>query len=122
MPDDFLNRYESALSTQEWGVISPLIHEDVCVTFSDGRVFYGKKAVQAAFENNFTKIQEEKYIISERYWVKKSEEFAVCLYTYEWSGLINGETASGSGRGSSVIIEENGIWLLLIEHLGPIAK
>jgi ketosteroid isomerase-like protein len=116
--DDFIIQYESALAAQDWGVVSPLIHKDACVTFSNGCVFRGKNAIQTAFENNFTQIQEEEYSISDIYWVKKSDVYAVCLYSYYWSGLISGEPASGSGKGTSVIIKENGIWLLLVEHLG----
>ena len=121
-PEDFLSSYESALAAQDWGYVSPLIHEDACVTFSNGQVLRGKGAIQGAFEKNFALIQDEQYAISDIRWVKKTAEFAVCLYTFHWSGLINGESASGSGRGTSVLVWERGKWFLLTEHLGPKAK
>ncbi|MFC1998009.1 YybH family protein [Chloroflexota bacterium] len=121
-PEKFLRDYESALATQDWGSVSPLIHEDASVTFSNGQVLRGKEAIQGAFEINFRLIQDEQYAISDIHWVKKTAEFAVCLYAFHWSGLINGETASGSGRGTSVLVREGERWFLLTEHLGPKEK
>jgi len=46
----------------------------------------------------------------------------VCIYTFGWQGMINGKPVSGSGRGTTMIVKENGKWSLLTEHLGPIAK
>jgi len=121
-PEEFITSYQSALATQSWQVVSPLIHEDACVTFSNGLVFTGKAEVQLAFERNFALIQDEQYSISDLYWVKKADNFAVCLYAFHWSGLINGEPARGSGRGTCVLVKQQEKWSLLTEHLGPNAK
>ena len=118
-PEEFLESYGSALATQDWQSVSPFIHEDACVTFSNGRVFKGKAEVQYAFEKNFALIQDEQYAISDTCWVKKTDDFAVCLYAFHWSGLINGKHASGSGRGTSVLVSKQGKWVLIAEHLGP---
>ena len=118
-PETFLQNYEAALATQQWQSVSPLIHKDACVTFSNGTVHRGKSAVQQAFERNFALIQEEKYAISDIHWVQKQSDFAVCIYRFNWQGLMNGKLAAGSGRGTSVMINENKKWLLLAEHLGP---
>lgn len=117
-PDEFLKNYERALSTQQWSIVAPLIHEDACVTFSDG-TFRGKAAVQQVFERTFGLIEDETYAISNLHWVRKSVDYAVCQFEFRWSGLIDGEQSSGSGRGTSVLIKENGRWQLLTEHLGP---
>ena len=37
-PEQFIDRYERALGSQRWGEVEPLVHEDVCVTFSTGAV------------------------------------------------------------------------------------
>lgn len=114
----FLKSYESALATQDWGAVAPFFHEDVCVTFSDG-TFKGKMEVQKAFEKTFTLIQDEKYAMSNIHWITQTEEYAVCLYNFTWSGLIDGKPASGGGRGTSVLVHEHGQWYILTEHLGP---
>jgi ketosteroid isomerase-like protein len=75
--------------------------------------------VWQAFERTFALIQDETYSIRDVHWVKQAEEYAVCLYTFHWQGTINGRPASGSGRGTSILVREAGKWLLLVEHLGP---
>lgn len=117
-PTNFVKSYEQALATQEWDVVAPLIHTNCTVTFSNGSFHKGKSEVQAAFQKNFEMIEDETYSISELHWIIKGQDFAVFTYTYNWSGIIAGEHASGSGRGTSTIVLEDGVWLLVSEHLG----
>jgi ketosteroid isomerase-like protein len=119
-PDEFVSLYEQALAAQDWTSVDPLVHEEVCVTFSTGAVHIGKPAVQRAFEMNFLAITDEEYRISNVHWVQRGEDVAVYLFDYNWSGLIGGRAASGSGRGTAVLRREDGSgWRLLVEHLGP---
>ena len=118
-PDDLLNAYEAALATQNWAQVEPLVHPDVCVTFSNGAQYRGKGEVGAAFARNFSLIQDERYEVRDVEWIVKDPTHAVCVYRFRWSGLIDGKPASGGGRGTSVMKHENGRWFLLAEHLGP---
>ena len=118
-PEEFMHSYEAALATQDWRNVDPLVHEKACVTFSTGQSFRGKDQVRQAFERNFASIQNEQYAISDLYWVYKTETYAVCIYAFHWQGIIDGKEARGSGRGTSVIVNEAGAWYLLAEHLGP---
>lgn len=120
-PDDLLHAYQAALATQRWGEVEPLMHPDVCVTFSSGRSFRGREEVRKAFTENFAGIQDERYEISEVHWVAKKADHAVCTYEFHWSGLIDGNAARGAGRGTGVLTNEAGRWLILAEHLGPLA-
>jgi len=115
--EDFIGRYEAGLATQEWQFVSPLVHEDVCFTFSNGAFYKGKAEAQKAFEKNFALIEDEKYAISDIHWVRKSNQYAVFTYTFHWSGVVDGKLAGGEGRGTSVIVNREGKWLLLAEHL-----
>ena len=119
LPGDFVKDYERALGTQDWNIVEPLIHDDACVTFSNGDVNKGKEEIKLAYEKNFSVIQDEEYAISNVHWVRKTQEYAVYLFDFSWSGIINNELASGTGRGTTVLINENGYWKLLAEHLGP---
>jgi hypothetical protein len=118
-PEEFIISYEAALASQNWGNVEPLVHANACVTFSNGTVHKGLKAIKVAFTNNFSLIKDEKYFITDVHWVVKDKEFAVYLFNFNWSGFIDGQQASGSGRGSTTLIFENGKWLLVSEHLGP---
>lgn len=118
-PEKFIQNYEQALASQDWSRVEPLVHKDACVTFSNGAVHKGKSAVKAAFEKNFSLIKDEEYSISNVHWVMKGNETAVYLFEFNWSGIINDKPATGSGKGTSVLVKENDQWKLLVEHLGP---
>jgi ketosteroid isomerase-like protein len=114
-----LRAYEAALGTQDWAEVDPLLHEDVCVTFSNGAFHKGKEAVRAAFSRNFALIADERYKLSDVVWIADEPSYAVCAYRFRWNGLIDGKAAAGGGRGTSVVVKDGGRWLVLAEHLGP---
>lgn len=119
-PANLMKAYEEALASQNWANVAPLLHPNVCVTFSSG-TFKGKENVRQVFEKNFELIKDEKYSISNMHWVIE-QGMAICLYIFSWSGLMNGQPASGQGRGTSVLIEADGVWQIIAEHLGPNAS
>jgi len=116
---NFIEQYEKALATQRWEAVSPLVHRDACVTFSDGSVHRGKDAVRVAYERNFQAIADEKYEITNVHRLLESTNTAVYQFDFKWRGKINGQDASGSGRGTSVLVQDEGEWRLLAERLGP---
>jgi uncharacterized protein (TIGR02246 family) len=120
-PGDLMRDYEAALATQDWEQVEPVMHPDVCVTFSNGKHFRGRDEVQRAFTENFALIQDEHYEISDIHWVADDSCHAACTYTYRWSGQIGGKPASGAGRGTCLLKNEGDRWLVLAEHLGPLA-
>ena len=117
-PEEFITAYEFALGTQDWKNIEPLISKSICVTFSNGQVHIGKNNVKTAFENNFSQIKNEQYKIDNLRWLHQEENFAVYLFDFFWTGIVNDKAVSGNGIGTSVLIKENSNWKLLTEHLG----
>lgn len=118
--DDFIHADREALASQQWALVEPLVHENVCVTFSNGAVHMGKAAVQRAYEANFSAIEGEDFRIWGVHWIRRGEDVAVYVFDFAWSGRINGRDAAGAGRGTSVLVREGGAgWQLLAEHLGP---
>ncbi len=117
-PEEFVKSYESALRTQDWNAVEPLVSENASVTFSNGIIHIGKENVQKAFEKNFSIIKNEKYIIENIKWLVKDTKYAVYLFEFNWTGIIDGKPRSGSGVGTSVLLKENARWKLLTEHLG----
>lgn len=120
-PQDLMKAYEKALASQQWSEVEPLMHDDVCVTFSNG-TFKGKEAVKQSFETNFSLIKEEEYSISNLHWALINDTCAVCLYRFQWQGIIDDELCSGGGRGTSTLVYSSGHWQVLTEHLGPHAN
>ncbi|MGD8474008.1 MAG: DUF4440 domain-containing protein [Anaerolineae bacterium] len=117
-PEEFVKAYETALATQNWVEVEPLIHQDACITFSSGTVHRGKDAVRRAFTGNFGAIADETYRVSNVHWVRKDREYAAYLFEFDWTGLIDGKPASGGGRGTCVLVKVGTSWKLLVEHLG----
>jgi len=117
-PNTFIRNYETALATQDWQSVEPLMSNDVVVTFSNGSVHTGLKKVQAAYEKNFSKIKGEQYSMDNIHWLKTEANFAVYTFKYHWSGYVDDTLISGKGVGTAVIVNESGKWKLLAEHLG----
>ncbi|MDY6984685.1 MAG: nuclear transport factor 2 family protein [Pseudomonadota bacterium] len=117
-PEDFITDYERALASHSWEAVAPLIHADAVVTFSNGSVHKGNAAIKRAFERNFALIRDEKYAISNVFWVRKSPDTAVFVCGFAWEGYIDGLRAEGAGVGTSVLVNDEGQWRLLVEHLG----
>jgi len=116
-PTDFLRRYEAATCAHDLEGTLSLIADDAIYLFSDQTSHLGKKAISKVLASNFETIKDETYKLDNLHWVAASDEMAVCVYQYHWSGLIDGRPASGNGRGTSAICKVRGVWQVVHEHL-----
>ncbi len=121
-PEDFIKEYEVALKTQDWKNVDPLFHDNACVTFSNGAIHMGKSKVRIAFEKNFSMIKNEEYSIQNVRWILKKESMAAFVFEFYWEGIINENLTKGNGIGTTVLINENGKWILLTENLSKKAE
>ncbi len=117
-PETFIKKYEAALKSQKWEIVKPLMHNEVCVTFSTGAVHKGIAQVKQAYEQNFASIKNEQFLITNVHWVKQTEQFAVYLFDFKWQGLYQGKSIGGTGKGTTVLVNEEGNWKILTEQLG----
>jgi hypothetical protein len=85
--------------------------------FSDESVHIGKPAIEKVLRRNFNSIQEETYLLDNLTWLVQSEKVAACVYDYSWTGLIKGEPAAGSGRGTTILHWGDEGWKVVHEHL-----
>lgn len=113
-PDQFLRDYVSSPSLEN---TFSMIAEDAVYWFSNESHHVGKAAVEKAIRHNFETIKEETYRILDVQWIVETEDTAVGLYRFEWSGKINGKPASGAGRGTTVLRRNGDSWLIAHEHL-----
>lgn len=116
--ETLLLAYEAALATHRWDKVEPLIHEDACFIFSEG-TYFGKAAIESAFKATFELIQDEHYAIKNIVWTYVDSNGATCTYDFAWSGRIAGRPASGSGRGTTLVVRHDDRWQIMHEHLGP---
>lgn len=116
-PDELMREYEQAANRHDLQATLDLIDEDAVYLFSDGSAHIGKQAVERGIRRNFDAIQEEIYRIDNLTWLVRGEEIAACVYDFAWSGMINGQAASGVGRGTSLLKCSGGGWKVVHEHL-----
>lgn len=115
----FVDRYETALGTQDWGMVAPLIAESATVVFSNGAMHAGKDAIRRAYERNFATIKNETYRVENVRWLVETEDCAAYMFDFTWTGMVDGRPASGSGRGTAVLVRQGVDWVLVGEQLGP---
>ena len=116
-PDQFMREYETSGRVGGVEHTLRLIDDDAVYWFSDGTSHTGKPAIERAVRRNFDAIRDETYRISDLVWVAQSSDVAVCVYRFDWSGLIGGKPASGTGRGTSVLARRADSWVVVHEHL-----
>ena len=116
-PEEFLKEYETSTAKHGLDYTLHMIDDEAVYWFSDGTQHVGKEAVVAAIRHNFEAIKNEKYAINDVKWLIKTDEVAVGIFHYAWSGLVNDLPASGEGRGSIVIKRYGGSWRITHEHL-----
>jgi ketosteroid isomerase-like protein len=113
-----LANYITRLNSHSWDQIEPYVTDDVTFIFTE-KTFVGKAAAKAAFEKTFDTIQNEEYGLHGVIWTAVTDSMASCHYEYRWKGMIQGQEASGGGRGTSIFLKLAGRWLIAHEHLGP---
>ncbi|MEL6467816.1 MAG: nuclear transport factor 2 family protein [Pseudomonadota bacterium] len=115
----FVKEYEHALGSQDWNAVAPLINDDAIVIFSNGSLHAGKEAIRAAYQHNFNTIKGEEYRIENVRWLAETTDAAAYSFEYHWVGEIEERVASGSGRGTAVLVRIDDRWQLAGEQLGP---
>lgn len=112
----FLAEYERRTNAHDIDAWVELIAEDATYWFTNGS-HVGKQAVVDAVAHNFRVIEDETYRISDVEWVHQGDDIAVVCYRFDWHGTHSGKPASGSGRGTNVMVCRGGHWEMTHEHL-----
>ncbi|MGH3254455.1 MAG: YybH family protein [Streptosporangiaceae bacterium] len=115
-PTAFIRAYEQATNSHDIAQLAPLIASDAVYWFTDGS-HRGRGAVLAAISQTFATIRDEVYRINELEWISIDCSQAVCRYHFAWTGIVDGQARSGSGRGTNVLVKNDGAWQMLHEHL-----
>ena len=116
-PEQFLKDYVASSAGHGLGRLLNMIDEEAVYWFSDGTQYVVKNAVGSAIRHNFESIKDETYAIEDVKWLLKTEDTAVCIFRFVWSGIVRGESASGEGRGTVVLKRNGDSWQIIHEHL-----
>ena len=116
-PEETLAAYTKASLAHDLETVLSFIAEDAVYLFSNETCHAGKEAVRAAIANNFDMIKNETYGTSKLRWLARTDDLAVGVYEYAWSGDVHGERVSGGGRGTTVLRRRGDRWEIVHEHL-----
>ncbi len=114
--ETFLKAYEEAANSRDFNIVAPFIADKALFWFTNG-VYDGKQAIKQAFEATWTKIIDEKYVISDVEWVAKNYWVSSCTYTFTSDGVVDGKRQVYKGKGTNVLARINGSWRVVHEHL-----
>jgi uncharacterized protein (TIGR02246 family) len=116
-PAQFMRAYEVAANAHDLEATLKLIADDAIYLFSDQSSYIGKDAIAKVLAANFDTLKNETYRIKSLVWTATSAGVAACVYEFDWSAEIDGQPASGNGRGTSVLRNTDGTWYIAHEHL-----
>lgn len=116
-----LEKYKVEINKHNFDVLEPMISKDCKFWFSSG-TFVGLQQVRQAFEKTWDMIKEEVYTLTDLEWIAESDQAAVCIYTFHWKGVVDGQLLEGGGRGTSCFRKEVEGWKIVHEHLSHFPK
>ena len=116
-PDEHRQELARRMKTKDLDGALELIADDAVYFWSNGAALFGKAAIAAGLARNFDAIQNDTYETFDVTWLAESDDVAVCVYKFRWTGEVEGKPVGGAGRGSSVLRRVEGRWLTVNEHL-----
>lgn len=109
--------FEAALAKRDLNSALGLLTDDVAFFYSNGSAHWGRDAVRAAIKSNFDSIKDDNYATRDHVWLARSDGAASVIYSFAWTGTINGKQAGGRGRGTTILRREPAGWRIAGEHL-----
>ncbi len=94
-----------------------LIADDAVYFWSNGSAMFGKAAIAAAMQANFDGIADDSYDVEGVTWLAETDEVAACVFSFHWTGKVDGQEVSGRGRGATVLKRVDGAWRIVHENL-----
>ena len=120
----FLNRFEEIAGEENFDLIQDMVHDNAFFRFNDGD-FVGKQAVRAAFEKTWkgsTNVRKERFYLTDIQVLTVDARSATATYTYNWEGSMDGRSFRIQGRGTRVIVLQDGRPQIIHEHLSRYPK
>lgn len=113
---DYFSNYEKGSNSHSFDNLTEMIHKDAIYRFSDGD-FIGIESIKKAFINTWKKLNNDTYKIKDLKVIYNSNDSVGVYYNFKWTTEIDGIKKSGGGRGTSIVIYENGRLQCVYEHL-----
>ena len=115
-PEAVMAAYAELINRHDFELLTPLIDPGAIFWFSSG-TYQGHVAVREAFERTWQRLANETYWLEDLIWIAKGVEAASCTYRFHWRATIDGKSAEGKGRGTTVLAKGESGWRIVHEHL-----
>ena len=112
-----LTAFEAALAKADLDGAIALLSDDAVFFYSNEAAHFGKDAIRSAIKANFDSIRDDNYATHDHIWLAQSESAAACIYSFAWTGTMDGKQVGGRGRGTTVLRRESVGWRIVHEHL-----
>ena len=115
----FLNRFEEIAEKENFELIKDMIHDNAFFRFNDGD-FVGKEAIRGVFEKTWkgsANVKKERFYLTDIKVLTVDATSATATYTYNWEGTMDGQAFRIQGRGTRVLVVDNGRLQIIHEHL-----
>jgi hypothetical protein len=120
----FLERFESLADQEDFRKIEEMVHERAYFRFNDGD-FIGRQAVRAAFEKTWKGgpgVRKVRFYLTDISVLSTDRASASVTYTYNWEGVMEDKPFRIQGRGTRVLVLEDGRLQIIHEHLSRFPK
>jgi ketosteroid isomerase-like protein len=121
---NFLHQFDELANKKNFSLISDMIHEHAFFRFNDGD-FVGRQAVKGAFERTWqssSNVQNERFFLTDIVVLSSDVASATATYTYNWEGVREGRQIRIQGRGTRVLVRQQGRLQIIHEHLSHFPK
>ena len=115
----FLNHFEEVALKEDFDLLEDMIDERAFFRFNDGD-FRGRAAIRAVFEKTWRgdpSVKKVRFYLSDIVVLSTDQASACATYTYHWEGSQGGRAFAIQGRGTRVLVRENGRLRIVHEHL-----
>ncbi|NEM97423.1 YybH family protein [Pontibacter burrus] len=112
----FMQQYVTATNSHNFANVQPLLQPDAVYWFNK-KESRGLPEIEASFNESWNYLPDEVYGIEDITWLSIDKRIATCIYTYTYQGTHNGKSIQGKGRGTTILVKENGNWKIAHEHL-----
>ena len=120
----FLNHFEELAEKENFDLIQDMVHENAFFRFNDGD-FVGRAAVRGAFEKTWkggATVKKDRFFLSDIVVLSTDAASATAIYTYHWEGTSEESAFRIQGRGTRVLVREQGRLQIIHEHLSRFPK
>ena len=120
----FLHHFELIAEKENFDLIQDMVHEGAVFRFNDGD-FIGKGAIRGVFEKTWKgdgSVKKERFYLTDVQVMSVDARSASATYTYNWEGSSEGRSFKIQGRGTRVLVVDQGRLQIIHEHLSRFPK